>query len=155
MKIELLAIGTRAPGWVRDGFDEYCDRLVPPWTLTLKEIPPAHRGKNGNPALFRRQEGEALLSAVSPDRRVIALDLKGRSLSTAQLADRLDVIRQETSGLQILIGGADGLDRSCLARSDERWCLSSMTFPHFLVRVIIAEQIYRAWTILNNHPYHR
>ncbi len=155
MKIELLAVGTRAPEWIRKGFDEYRERLVAPWVLTLREIAVAQRGKSGSPEVFRRQEGEALVAAIKPDTRVVALDLTGRSLSTSQLALRFDDIRQASSGLQLMIGGADGLDPACLARVDERWCLSSLTFPHFLVRVIIAEQIYRAWTILHHHPYHR
>ena len=155
MKIESLAVGTRAPEWIRKGFDEYRGRLVAPWMLTLREIAATPRGKSGSPEVFRRQEGEALLAAIKPDMRVVALDLTGRSLSTDQLASRLDDIRQVSSGLQLMIGGADGLDPACLTRADERWCLSSMTFPHFLVRVIIAEQLYRAWTILHHHPYHR
>ena len=122
---------------------------------SLKEIQPAIRGKSGNIDVFRRHEAEALIASVKPGHRLIALDLKGRSLSTAQLASRLDGVRHDLPGLQLMIGGADGLDESCLEQADERWCLSSLTFPHFLVRVIIAEQIYRAWTILNHHPYHR
>ncbi|MEM7364845.1 MAG: 23S rRNA (pseudouridine(1915)-N(3))-methyltransferase RlmH [Pseudomonadota bacterium] len=155
MKIELLSVGVRAPQWVQSGFDEYATRLPSSWALTLKEIQPATRGKSGNSDVFRRHEAEALMASVKPDHRLIALDLKGRTLSTAQLASRLDGVRHDFSGLQLMIGGADGLDGRCLERADERWCLSSLTFPHFLVRVIIAEQIYRAWTILNHHPYHR
>ena len=155
MKIELLSVGVRAPRWVQAGFDEYATRLPSSWTLALKEIQPAIRGKSGNIDVFRRHEAEALIASIKPGHRLIALDLKGRTLSTAQLASRLDGVRHDLSGLQLMIGGADGLDESCLERADERWCLSSLTFPHFLVRVIIAEQIYRAWTILNHHPYHR
>lgn len=155
MKIELLSVGVRAPRWVQAGFDEYATRLPSSWTLALKEIQPAIRGKSGNADVFRRHEAESLMASVKPGHRLIALDLKGRTLSTAQLASRLDGVRHDLYGLQLMIGGADGLDESCLEQADERWCLSSLTFPHFLVRVIIAEQIYRAWTILNHHPYHR
>lgn len=151
------------PDWVEQGFAEYVKRLPPECTLELIEIEPARRGKSrgkaaGSVALrdrLRADEGDRLLKAIPADALVVALDVSGRSWSTEQLADRLRDWMASGRDIALLVGGADGLSADCLARADLRWSLSPLTFPHPLVRVMLAEQIYRAWSILAGHPYHR
>jgi 23S rRNA (pseudouridine1915-N3)-methyltransferase len=143
------------PGWVADAWQEYARRLPRELSLELREIPLAKRGRNADIARLRRDEGEALLATVGAGDRVIALDGRGRAWSTEQLAERLEAWMAGGSHCVFLVGGPDGLDPACLERADERWSLGPLTFPHPLVRVILAEQLYRAWTITRNHPYHR
>jgi 23S rRNA (pseudouridine1915-N3)-methyltransferase len=151
------------PRWVDEGFAEYAKRLPPSCALSLVEIEPAQRGKGGQrgqPSEAERErllaiEGRRLLKAVSTDRLAIALDVRGKSWSTETLATELRGWLASGHDVALLVGGADGLHESCLERAQQRWSLSALTFPHALVRVILAEQIYRAWTILQGHPYHR
>jgi len=163
MRLRLLSVGRRMPDWVDQGFAEYVKRLPPECALELTEIEPARRGKGrgkaaGSAALrdrLRAEEGDRLLKAIPADALVIALDVSGRAWSTEQLAERLRGWLSEGRNVALLVGGADGLSAECLARADLRWSLSPLTFPHPLVRVMLAEQIYRAWSILAGHPYHR
>lgn len=154
MKIRLIAVGQRPPAWVADGFSDYARRLPREMPLMLVEVAPATR-RNLPAERARQLEAERLLAQVGDKDRVIALDVKGRTLSTETLARKLDDWRMDGNDLAFLIGGADGLDARCLDRADERLSLSALTFPHALVRVIVAEQLYRAWTVLTGHPYHR
>ena len=153
MKIRLIAVGTRAPGWVSDGFEEYARRLPRSNALIMTEIQPAP--KNEGAAAAREREGERLLAQVGRNDMVIALDEHGESWTTRQFAGHLDAWRRNGRDVALLVGGADGLAEPCLRRADARWSLSALTFPHMLVRVIIAEQVYRAHSLLTNHPYHR
>ena len=134
------------PQWVSAGVDEYARRLRS-WRLELIEVATAGAGPEA--------ECAGLLRRVPADWHTTALDRRGQTLDTAALAARLQALIHQGQDLAILIGGADGLARPCLARCDESWSLSALTFAHPLVRVILAEQLYRAWTILNRHPYHR
>jgi len=143
------------PVWVDAGYTEYARRLPPECTLRLVEIEPGHRGKGASPELARREEGVRLLAALPKGAQVIALDERGTAWSTAQLAQELAVWLVEGRDLALLVGGPEGLDAACRTRADRLWSLSSLTFPHPLVRVILAEQVYRAWSLLNGHPYHR
>lgn len=143
------------PGWVTDAWQEYARRMPRELPLELVEIPLAKRGRNPDIARLRRDEGRALLAAVSPGYRVIALDGRGKAWSTEELAQRLEAWMGEGAPCGFLVGGPDGLDPACLDQATERWSLGKLTFPHPLVRVILAEQLYRAWTITRNHPYHR
>lgn len=159
MRIRLLSIGRRMPGWVDAGFTEYAKRLPPECALELVEIEPAQRGKAkpsaGDRARIRRDEGERLLKALPPEALAVALDVAGKPWSTEQLADELTAWMASGRDPALLVGGADGLSEACLARAERRWSLSRLTFPHQLVRVILAEQVYRAWSITRGHPYHR
>lgn len=155
MRIKLLAVGTRMPAWVEEGVAEYRKRLPPEFSLEIQEIALAKRGKNTDIARARQQESEALLKAVPRDDLRVALDVGGRSLSTEALAGLLGEWRDNGQHLSLLVGGPDGLDDDCLRQCHQRWSLSAMTLPHPLVRVILAEQLYRAWSILQSHPYHR
>lgn len=155
MRINLIAVGTRMPAWVEAGVEEYRKRLPPELSLNIREIPLGKRGKNADIARAVAQEGEAMLAAVGSRDRVVALEVKGRAWSTEQLAQQLAAWQMSGDDVALLVGGPDGLAPSCQARATERWSLSPLTLPHPLVRVLLAEQIYRAWTINNNHPYHR
>jgi 23S rRNA (pseudouridine1915-N3)-methyltransferase len=155
MHLRVAAVGQRAPAWVDEAWSEYSRRLPATLGLELKEIPLGHRGKNPDIDRARQQECEGLLAAV-PDRAcVVALDIAGKNWSTEALADHLAQWMREGRDVCFLIGGPDGLAQDCLQRAEQRWSLGAMTLPHALVRVILAEQLYRAWSILNNHPYHR
>jgi 23S rRNA (pseudouridine1915-N3)-methyltransferase len=146
MKIHLLAVGTRMPEWVEQGYVEYAGRLPRECTLNLFEIPAGKRGSHADVARLVRAEGERLLAAVPAGSRRIALD---------ELAEQLSGWLREGRDPSLLIGGPDGLDAACRDRAERIWSLSRLTLPHPLVRVVVAEQIYRAWSLLHNHPYHR
>lgn len=150
------------PAWVDAGLAEYAKRMPPECALLLTEIEaaarPAGRGKAPAPALLARlraEEAERLAKAVPAGARLVALDGRGAAWSTDDLARQLDGWLAGGRDVALLVGGPDGLDDGLLARAEQRWSLSPLTFPHPLVRVIVAEQLYRAWTILKGHPYHR
>lgn len=155
MQIHLISVGNRMPKWIKEGFDEYAKRLPGECALKLVEIAPGHRGKGADISRTVRDEGQRMLAAVPKGALVVALDVTGKSWSTEQLAEKLGEWMQGGQDLALLIGGPEGLWDQCLEKAHLRWSLSAMTFPHPLVRVILAEQIYRAWSLLNNHPYHR
>ncbi len=155
MRIHLIAVGTRMPAWVTQGFEEYARRLPADCALQLVEIAAGKRGKNADIARITRDEGERTLAAIPKGARVVALDVKGRSWSTGQLSQQLDGWRHKGRDIALLVGGPEGLAAECLARAEQCWSLSPLTLPHPLVRIVVAEQLYRAWSILNGHPYHR
>lgn len=155
MRIRLLAVGTRMPAWVDEGFADYAKRLSGDMSLELVEITAGKRLKATDLARVKEQEGEALLAALRPQERVIALDVLGRTLSTDDLADTLRDWQVDGRPAALLVGGPEGLSRAVLERADEKWSLSRLTLPHPLVRIVVAEQLYRAWTLLRGHPYHR
>jgi 23S rRNA (pseudouridine1915-N3)-methyltransferase len=155
MRIHLIAVGTRMPGWVAQGYHEYARRLPPQCALELREVEAARQSANASPARRRAEEGERLLAAVPARAAVVALDETGESWATADLAERLRDWLGSGADLGLLVGGADGLSPACLGRAERRWSLSALTLPHMLVRVVVAEQIYRAWSLLSGHPYHR
>lgn len=155
MKIHLLAVGARMPDWVEKGYAEYAGRLPRECALHLLEISAGKRGSHGDLARIVRTEGERLLAAVPTGSRLIALDERGQEWNTVELAEQLSGWLQEGRDVSLLVGGPDGLDAACRERAERRWSLSRLTLPHPLVRVIVAEQLYRAWSLLRNHPYHR
>ncbi|HTV94508.1 MAG TPA: 23S rRNA (pseudouridine(1915)-N(3))-methyltransferase RlmH [Steroidobacteraceae bacterium] len=155
MKCRLIAAGTRLPDWVNAGFREYQRRLRAPLVLELEEIAIATRRAGESPDRAVAREGEKMLAALGPKEHVVALDVAGASMSTAALSGWLAHRLREAKPLVMLIGGPDGLAAACLARADERWSLSELTLPHALVRIVVAEQIYRAMSLLAGHPYHR
>lgn len=143
------------PGWVQTGYDEYAKRLPRECALELRELPLAQRGKNADIARAVEKESESMLAAIPNGDCVIALDIPGKPQSTQAIATALQRWQQEGVNISFLIGGPDGLGAGCLARATESWSLSNLTLPHSLVRIVLAEQLYRAWSLLNNHPYHR
>jgi 23S rRNA (pseudouridine1915-N3)-methyltransferase len=140
---------------VQAGIGEYQKRFGPDVNLQWKEIALGNRGKNADIARAMASEGEQMLAAIGKGDRVVALDVLGKSWSTPQLAQELAQWQQGGQGISLLVGGPDGLSPECLARADQRWSLSALTLPHPLVRILLAEQLYRAWSINHNHPYHR
>lgn len=155
MQIHLIAVGDRMPGWVQEGYAEYAKRLPPECALRLVEIPAGRRGRHADIARAMRDEADRMLAAIPKGAAVIALEVGGRSWSTAQLAGRLEAWMGSGRDLALLVGGPDGLGEAARAAAGQQWSLSPLTLPHPLVRVVLAEQLYRAWSILRNHPYHR
>jgi 23S rRNA (pseudouridine1915-N3)-methyltransferase len=143
------------PGWVKSGYEEYAKRLPRECELQLKEIPPGQRGKNCDLARIIKEEGERITAAIPGNAHIVALELSGKSMSTPDLALALNRWQEMGKVIVFLVGGPDGLADSLKSRSAELWSLSPLTFPHPLVRIIVAEQLYRAWSLLHNHPYHR
>ncbi len=154
MKIRLLAIGSRMPSWVNDGFQEYQKRLPPQCALQLVEIRAAPRAGNADIARAVQTEGDALLSACRQE-TLIALERRGQQWDTETLARQMDGWLHAGRDVALLVGGPDGLSTAVLDKVDCKWSLSSLTLPHPLVRVVVAEQLYRAWSILQGGPYHR
>ncbi len=143
------------PRWVSEGYREYAQRLPKAYSLGLREIASGHRGKGSNPRTAMEREGRLLIEAVSPSDHVVALDLRGKSWSTSEFASQLGRWSENSKPVVFWVGGPEGLSDACRERADQQWSLGPLTLPHPLVRVIVAEQIYRAWSIINRHPYHR
>ena len=143
------------PVWVQLGYEEYARRLPRECELVLREIAPGKRGKNSDIARITRDEGERMIGAIGKDVHVVTLDVSGRPWSTPELAQVLKRWLESGRNVALLVGGPEGLSDEAKQLAQESWSLSKLTFPHPLVRVLIAEQIYRAWSILNKHPYHR
>jgi 23S rRNA (pseudouridine1915-N3)-methyltransferase len=155
MRWRLIAAGTRLPGWVNAGYDDYASRFGPELRLELREIAVTPRGRGADLARARAREGERMLAAIDPGMYVVALEVGGRALGTEALAQWLAERQRDGRDVALMIGGPDGLAPECVARADWKWSLSPLTFPHALVRLLVVEQLYRAHSILKNHPYHR
>ncbi|WP_271273188.1 23S rRNA (pseudouridine(1915)-N(3))-methyltransferase RlmH [Aliamphritea hakodatensis] len=155
MKIRLIAVGTKMPKWVTEGCQEYLKRLPAEFAMEIIEIQSGHRGKGADIARAKRQEGEAMLAAIGKGDRVVALEVGGKNWSTEQLAEQAEDWQMSGQNVSLLVGGPDGLAPECLAQADQKWSLSGLTLPHPLVRILLAEQIYRAWSIIQGHPYHK
>jgi 23S rRNA (pseudouridine1915-N3)-methyltransferase len=155
MHIHLIAVGTRMPSWISQGYEDYARRLPRECTLRLVEIPLGRRSRSQSPAQAVEEESRRMLAAIPERSLVVALDVGGSDWDTPALATRLQEWLLSGRDIVLLVGGPDGLSVDCLRRADLRWSLSALTLPHALVRVILAEQLYRAWTIISGHPYHR
>lgn len=155
MQLRLIAVGTRMPDWVQFAVRDYSRRLPAEYEFSLLEIPLSPRGQTPDIAQLKRDEGERILKALPDDCRLIVLDERGAQWSTAQLASRLAGWQQEGRDVTFVIGGPDGLAPEVLARADESWGLSQLVLPHALARVVVAEALYRAWSVNAHHPYHR
>jgi len=155
MRIRLLAAGTKVPDWIHTGYSEYAKRLPRECRLELIEIPLHKRSKTNSIDQIRKREGEKILSLLPNKSHVVTLDVEGSNWSTEQLASQMNAWIHNAASVSLLIGGPDGLSADCKQRANQKWSLSELTFPHLLVRVIVAEQIYRAWSLMKGHPYHR
>jgi len=153
MRIHVLAVGSRMPAWIDAGFKDYARRMPPEWGFTLREISPKRRVAKSAETV--EEEGRRLLAAAPKKAHLVGLDVRGASLSTEELTARIGAWLQSGRDAALMIGGPDGLARCCLDQAGELWSLSRLTLPHALVRVIIAEQFYRASTLMRGHPYHR
>lgn len=155
MRAQLLCIAERAPAWVKAGFDEYAQRLAHKLPLMLTELPLGPRGKNADLKRALADEGQRMHAAIPRQARVIALDGRGEAWSSEALARQLNAWMNDGRDLCFLIGGPDGLAPPCLMVAHQKWSLGPLTLPHALVRILLAEQLYRALSQLSNHPYHR
>jgi 23S rRNA (pseudouridine1915-N3)-methyltransferase len=153
MKLTIVAVGNKAPSWVKTGYSEYAKRLPRELSLDLIEIPaPRH---HNDPAKFVQLEGAKMTSHLSAGDWVVALEEGGRPCTSSALAQKISNWQMAGQNVTFLVGGSDGLADIALNRANERMSLSSLTFPHYVVRVILAEALYRAWSISAGHPYHR
>lgn len=143
------------PTWVSFGFSEYTKRLPKNYQLSLIEVPALKRTKSANVKQIIKEEGLQLLAAAPKNTLIIALDEHGKEWTTLELTKKLNTWYNEQQDISLLIGGPDGLSSDCLQKAQVTWSLSKLTLPHQLVKIFIAEQIYRAWSIINKHPYHR
>lgn len=143
------------PSWIQDGMAEYSKRIVKSLGFSLIEVPLAQRGKSTNIPQSVQKEGEALLSRVQANDYVIALEVEGKRMSTTAVAERITAFKSEGKNIVFLVGGPDGLHASCRERANEQWSLSDLTLPHPIVRLVLIEQLYRANSLLEGHPYHR
>lgn len=152
MQIRILAVGAKMPDWVVNACAGYSKRLPRNW-LKIIEIPTCQKFKSAAVAITH--EGEKLLAAINDRDNTIALDIRGSCWSTEELSQQLADWQMQGKTVNLLIGGPNGLSDECLARSQQHWSLSPLTLPHPLARVVLVEQLYRAWSILQNHPYHK
>lgn len=155
MKAKLIAVGEHAPRWVMEGFGEYQKRLSHWLPLELLEVAPGLRGKGRDAARATADEGSRVIQTLPKQATVVVLDGRGKPWTSEQLAQRLEHWRSQGRDLALLIGGPEGHAPDVMARSDEQWSLGALTLPHMLVRLVAAEQLYRAAAMLANHPYHR
>lgn len=155
MQINILAIGRNMPKWIVQGYTTYAQRMPKQCRLNLIELPLCQRSKTLTTELIKQREAKSLLQALDPNSLTIALDVSGHAWSTDDFAHLLQEAIDNNQTLSLLIGGPDGLHETVLQQVSKQWSLSALTLPHSLVRIIIAEQCYRAWSILAHHPYHR
>ncbi len=155
MKLELITVGNKPPGWIREGVTEYQKRMPRECTLEIRDIALPKRTKHSEPEYCRKAEAQKIHSVRVAGARMVALDVEGKMWATEDLATKLTHWMAEYPLVQFVIGGPDGLDKTVIRDADDVWSLSRLTFPHALVPVLMAEQLYRAWTIITHHPYHR
>lgn len=154
MKLAVLAVGHRQPDWVNDGCAEYLKRMPRELPLSVSEIKPEPRGSKTREQLLAAEKAR-IREALPGSCRIVVLDEKGDDLTTLKLAKRLEAWMQDGREVALLIGGADGLDEEFKQQADDRLRLSSLTLPHGMARLLLCEQLYRAVSVLKNHPYHR
>jgi len=155
MNLKIVAVGTRMPAWVEEGYQEFSQRIRPMQNLELIEIPLAKRTKTSDVIRLKAEEGDAIERRLKGNEKLIVLDVKGKPLSTQNLAVLVGEWQMTGQDIAILIGGPDGLDQRFLTGKYQTLSLSGLTMPHPLVRLLLIEQIYRALAINSNHPYHR
>lgn len=155
MHIRLLAVGDRQPSWVDNAFGIYSERYPREWKFRLDTIATVRRNKRKQSGQAMARESEQILDRLASKEQVVLLDERGKQLTSASLAAKLTEWQQDGRDLCFIIGGPDGVSDACRQRADFRWSLSQLTLPHGMVRVLFAEQLYRAWSLQAGHPYHR
>lgn len=143
------------PGWVEQGYEQYARRFPSDMPLSLTEIAAGKRGKNADIKRILHKEGELILAAIPKGNRIVTLEVTGQPWDTAQLAQNMQNWQMDGRDISLLIGGPEGLPPQCIALSEQKWSLSALTLPHPLVRIVVAESLYRAWSLNTHHPYHR
>lgn len=155
MKVKVIAVGTKMPKWVDEGVKEYTKRLPRDFVVEFYEIALGNRSKGADLKKAIQSESKAMLEVLSERDWVIALEVKGKIWSTETLAEQVKEWQMRGDNVALLVGGPDGLSEECRKRANQQWSLSALTLPHPLVRILLAEQLYRAYSINQNHPYHR
>lgn len=155
MKVRLLVIGTRPDDWVREAVAVYLGRIPAHLKPELVEIPLSLRSSGGDPAVAKAKEGQRILQRLKPGDFVVALDERGKAWSSVELAHEVERWQNHQPSVALVIGGPEGLSDEVSRRANQSWSLSALTLPHGLARVLVVEQLYRAWTILQGHPYHK
>ena len=155
MRIQVVAVGNKMPKWVVEGTNEYVRRFPADCQLYFTEVAPGKRGKNADVKRILLDEGQRCLQQIPKGNKIVTLEVLGQSWSTPQLAEQLEKWKMDGRDISLLIGGPEGLSEECQQASEQKWSLSKLTLPHPMVRVIVAESIYRAWSVTQNHPYHR
>lgn len=155
MKVKVIAVGTKMPKWVDEGVKEYTKRLPRDFVVEFYEIALGNRSKGADLKKAIQSESKAILEVLSERDWVIALEVKGKVWSTETLAEQVKEWQMRGDNVALLVGGPDGLSEMCRKRANQQWSLSALTLPHPLVRILLAEQLYRAYSINQNHPYHR
>ena len=154
MKLKLIAVGQKMPAWITAGYEEYARRFPRDLALELIEIPAGRRLKSQDVQRLMVKEGEQMLAAAERC-HLVSLEVNGAAWTTHDLCHQLARWQQDGRDVALLVGGPEGLAPACIAAASQRWSLSALTLPHPLVRVVVAESLYRAWSLLTNHPYHR
>ncbi len=155
MQIDIIAVGNKMPAWVDSGCKEYLRRMPPDYKTQIIEITPGKRGKNADIQRIVKKEGEAMLAAIKKGNRVVALEVTGKQWDSHQLSQNLNKWQLDGRNVSLLIGGPEGLSKECLNQAEQKWSLSALTLPHPLVRILLTESLFRAWSLNHNHPYHR
>lgn len=155
MKIFLIAVGQKMPKWVQEAYQEYAKRLPKSCQLELVELPMAVRGKTAQPEQYKAEEAKRIRAVIPKGALLVVLDEHGQQPTTLKFSDRLGQWLESGQDVALVIGGPDGLEKTLIDEAQWKWSLSKLTLPHPMVRVLLAEQIYRAWSVLQNHPYHR
>ncbi|HBQ44127.1 MAG TPA: 23S rRNA (pseudouridine(1915)-N(3))-methyltransferase RlmH [Thiomicrospira sp.] len=155
MIIHFIVVGQKMPKWVQDGYYEYEKRLPKSCQLKLVELPMATRGKTGSVEKYKQQEAKRIEEAIPKGSMLVILDENGQQPSTLKFANKLEEWLASGQDIALVVGGPDGLSAELIAKASWKWSLSKLTLPHPLVRVMVAEQIYRGWSVIQNHPYHR
>jgi 23S rRNA (pseudouridine1915-N3)-methyltransferase len=155
MKFTLISLGTKLPSWINQGFNNYSKRIPHNYQFQLIEIPIIKRDKNSNIEKLVNQEGEKILSHIQISDHLVLLEERGKQHSSIEFSKQINDWQHLGKNICLVIGGPDGLADACKNRANQSWSLSKLTLPHPLVRVVLIEQLYRAISILQNHPYHR
>lgn len=155
MIIHFITVGQKMPKWVTEGYNEYAKRLPKACSLNLIELPMANRGKTSSVDKMKAEEAKRILDAIPKGCRLIILDEHGQQVTTKGLAEKMEEWLGGGQDIALVVGGPDGLEKSLIDSAQWKWGLSKLTLPHPMVRILVAEQIYRAWSVINNHPYHR
>jgi len=155
MVIHFITVGQKMPKWVQEGYAEYAKRLPKSCSIKLVELPMAQRGKTGSADKYKAEEAKKILAAIPKGSQLIVLDEHGQQVTTKGLAEKLEDWLASGQDIALVVGGPDGLEQSLIQQAKWKWGLSKLTMPHPMVRILVAEQIYRAYSVINNHPYHR